>query len=103
MVPQPPLGTELSTGTPRGSDSKRDETLLGVAVPGVDGGVNAGETSDGGGGCVSGVDGCRDGAEEAVEATSSFSTVMEAGSRVEREKFAGSRSPSFSAAEVRGE
>ena len=54
--PQPPLGTELSTGTPRGAE---EEVLLvvvgapmmgGVCVPGVAGGVNAGDSRDGGGG-----------------------------------------------------
>lgn len=45
LLPHPPSGIELSTGTPRGPD------LVGVCVPGVCGGVKAGESSDGGGGC----------------------------------------------------
>lgn len=45
------------------------ETELGVLVPGVDGGVKAGERSDGGGGCV----GCKDGSEEVIDRASSSS------------------------------
>ncbi len=71
---------ELSTGTPRGSERRRDETLEGVAVPGVDGGVKAGERRDGGGGgccCwVSEVEGCCEGAEDVVEATSSWLVLV---------------------------
>ena len=93
MEPQPPLSTELSTGTLRGSERRR---LLGVAVPGVDGGVKAGERSDGGG-CVRGLDSCRDGADETVEAVSSSSAGAE------REKLAWSTSMSVSVAEARGE
>lgn len=52
MDPQPPEGTELSTGTPRGSESNR---LDGVAVPGVAGGVKAGDSSELGGGAFDGV------------------------------------------------
>jgi hypothetical protein len=64
LLPQPPVGTELSTGTPRGSDpddgcapptvaiAERGADV-GVAVPGVGGGVKAGESNEGGGGgCV---------------------------------------------------
>lgn len=47
LVPQPPDGIELSTGTLRGP------LLLGVCVPGVPGGVKAGERREGGGGRVS--------------------------------------------------
>ena len=44
FVPQPPDGTELSTGTPSGARS-----VDGVLAPGVVGGVKAGESSEGGG------------------------------------------------------
>lgn len=65
MLPQPPEGMELSTGTPRGSERRRD----GVEVPGVAGGVKAGETSEAGGrSSLSGVWG--EGDEEQVEAAS---------------------------------
>ena len=47
LVPQPPLGRVLSTGTERGSSD-------GVKAPGVEGGVNSGERSDGGGGSAEG-------------------------------------------------
>jgi len=55
----------LSTGMLRGSARR---ALLGVAVPGVEGGVKAGERSDGGGSAawVRGVEGARDGVEEDV-------------------------------------
>lgn len=46
LLPHPPLGTELSTGTPRGP------VLVGVRAPAVSGGVRAGDRSDGGGGCA---------------------------------------------------
>ena len=42
LVPHPPPGTVLSTGTERGSSD-------GVEDPGVDGGVNSGERRMGGG------------------------------------------------------
>jgi len=58
LFPHPPEGTELSTGTLRGSDK---DSAVGVAVPGVAGGVKAGESSEGGGaGCANGVDGGKD-------------------------------------------
>lgn len=74
--------------------------MLGVAVPGVEGGVKAGESSDaGGGGCVrEGVgsgDGC-EGAEDPVEAASSSSAEGVAGSSGEK-KLARSTSASLSA------
>ena len=68
MVPHPPVGRELSTGTPRGSERRRD----GVEVPGVAGGVKAGETSEAGGWkSLSGFWG--EGDEERVEAARSVS------------------------------
>ena len=49
--PQPPPETrELSTGTPRGpAAADADVAALGVCVPGVLGGVNAGESREDGG------------------------------------------------------
>ncbi len=55
MLPHPPVGMELSTGMPRGSRGTAAPVLLGVTVPGVAGGVNAGERREAGGGCVNGV------------------------------------------------
>jgi hypothetical protein len=49
--PHPPEGMELSTGTPR------RPAVVGVAVPGVAGGVKEGESSDGGGSRPIGVSG----------------------------------------------
>lgn len=54
-MPQPPAGSLLSTGTLRGSSREWEEKGpddVGVAVPGVTGGVKAGERRDGGGGCT---------------------------------------------------
>lgn len=42
FLPQPPLATVESTGTERGRCCRE-----GVCIPGVEGGVNAGETSPG--------------------------------------------------------
>lgn len=68
LLPHPPLGFELSTGTPRGSDCR-----AGVADPGVDGGVNAGERSDcGGNGRVFNLK--DDGTDDATETASSLSS-----------------------------
>lgn len=79
LVPQPPDGTLLSTGTERaeerGCEGKSEdvfrESVVGVAVPGVEGGVKAGERRDGGGRA----DGCEECVEEVVEAASSSGWV----------------------------
>ena len=84
LVPQPPVGIELSTGTPRGWGGGAASALLGVAVPGVDGGVNAGERREAGGACVNGVDGWAAGLGHA--SSSSSSTVEEAGLPEEMDK-----------------
>ena len=89
MLPHPPVGIELSTGMPRGNAAA---ALLGVTVPGVAGGVNAGERSEAGGGCVNGVDGSRNGFDDA---SSSSSVVEEAGFGVASEKSGCSMSPSL--------
>lgn len=75
---------------PRGS-ARAALALFGVAVPGVEGGVNAGERREDGGGCVNGVDGS---AERVGEPSFSERAVEEAGLLVETEKSAWSTSPS---------
>ena len=73
-----------------------DAALLGVAVPGVDGGVKAGERSEGGGSAwACDVDEGREGAEDAVDAVSSFGTAEAAAeSRAARENASWSTSAS---------
>lgn len=65
LEPHPPDGIELSTGTPRGSC----RMSAGVEVPGVEGGVKAGDSRESGGGRFRGVDG---GSEETEDAPSSL-------------------------------
>lgn len=89
MLPHPPVGIELSTGMPRGSAAA---ALLGVVVPGVAGGVNAGESREAGGGCVNGVVAWGNGLGDA---SSSASGVEEAGFVAESEKSDCSMSPSW--------
>jgi hypothetical protein len=91
LEPHPPVGIELSTGMLRGS---RSAALLGVVVPGVDGGVNAGERRDAGGACVNGVDVCAYGFG-AGSSSCSAAEEAEAPAPAEREKSACSTSPSL--------
>lgn len=73
LLPHPPVGMELSTGMPRGSEREREVMEVeGVAVPGVWGGVKEGERREGGGGWDRGVEGT----EEFVERLSLMSRAM---------------------------
>lgn len=73
LLPHPPVGMELSTGMPRGSERESEVMEVeGVAVPGVWGGVKEGDRREGGGGWESGVEGT----DEFVERLSLVSRVM---------------------------